>query len=89
MGGRRAAMVLAKGRPPKGIKKAKEVTRVTCQEELTALMACWSANSFDESKCESRMAAFQACINRPPKEGFKSKTKHLTSSELASLHSAK
>jgi hypothetical protein len=38
MGGRRAAMVLAKGRPPKGIKKAKEVTRVTCQEELTALM---------------------------------------------------
>lgn len=37
-GGRRAAMILAQGRPPKGIKKAREVTRATCKEELTALM---------------------------------------------------
>ena len=36
--GRRAALVLANSRPPKGIKKAREVTKVTCQEELTSLM---------------------------------------------------
>ena len=36
--GRRAALILASSRPPKGIKKAREVTKVTCQEELTSLM---------------------------------------------------
>eukprot|EP00038_Savillea_parva_P028157 m.63552 g.63552 ORF g.63552 m.63552 type:complete len:92 (-) comp8158_c1_seq2:3141-3416(-) len=87
--GRRAAMVLAKGRPPKGVKKAREVTKVTCQEELTALMACWSANSFDETKCEARASAFQACLGRKKKGGQMVTAKTLTSNDLAGLHRAK
>eukprot|EP00036_Acanthoecidae_sp_10tr_P009625 CAMPEP_0182926690 /NCGR_PEP_ID=MMETSP0105_2-20130417/12212_1 /TAXON_ID=81532 ORGANISM="Acanthoeca-like sp., Strain 10tr" /NCGR_SAMPLE_ID=MMETSP0105_2 /ASSEMBLY_ACC=CAM_ASM_000205 /LENGTH=107 /DNA_ID=CAMNT_0025064591 /DNA_START=300 /DNA_END=624 /DNA_ORIENTATION=+ len=65
--GRRAAMVLAKGRPPKSIKKPREVTAKSgCHEELTALMACWSVNSFDESKCQAVTDAFQIVLAESP-----------------------
>mmetsp|Transcript_12406 Transcript_12406/g.31760 ORF Transcript_12406/g.31760 Transcript_12406/m.31760 type:complete len:95 (-) Transcript_12406:56-340(-) len=87
--GRRAAMVLAKGRPPKSIKKPREVTAKSgCHEELTALMACWSVNSFDESKCQAVTDAFQNCIGRKPRGGGGNarRNNQLSSEELRRLH---
>ena len=54
---------------------AKEPRSTPCVQEMTAVMSCWKANTFDDIPCRKEIEAFVSCVERAKKEGKKKTTK--------------
>ncbi len=47
---------------------SKEKKTTPCVHEMTSIMTCWKANTFDDVPCRKEIAAFVSCVERVKKE---------------------